>query len=329
MPTADIITVVIVAALSFGLTRLLIPMLQSRALIDMPNDRSSHDTPTPRGGGWAIILPVMAVITFNVVTGRWPDIGWSVVMGAVALAAVSWLDDVRSLGVKVRLLVQLLAVSGVIFFTPTLDVFPGVPSLAVKVVLVLGWVWFINLYNFMDGIDGITGIQTIAICIGVAGVYTLAGISLPGDISLALLISGATAGFLWWNWSPARIFMGDVGSVFLGFILGWMLIQLAFSGHWAAALILPMYYLADATITLCRRIVRGEKFWQAHREHFYQRAHQAGLGHNAVVGRILIGNATLVGLALYSVNGSLPLALGLACCATGVLLYALARHRRA
>lgn len=317
------------AALSFGLTRALIPVLTRKALIDHPNERSSHVAPTPRGGGWAIVLPVLAIMTFKLMTGEWPNVVWSVIVGAVVLSGISWLDDVRSLSVRLRLLVQLVAVAIVIGMTPSAIIgsLPILLTVLALVGLILGWVWFINLYNFMDGIDGITGTQTIFICGGIAAVYWASGGYATGDVVLPLTIAGATAGFLYWNWSPAKVFMGDIGSVFLGFIVGWLLIGLLITGHWPAAIILPLYYLADATITLMRRTLRGDKFWQAHREHFYQRAHQAGLSHRDVVYRIAFGNLILVVLAVWSVNGAPLLALISAIGVTGILLFELARRR--
>ena len=328
MSIEDTITIVIISLLSCGLTRALIPVLTKKCLIDHPNERSSHIAPTPRGGGWAIAVPVLAVLIFKSATGAWPDISWAVVGSAIALAGISWLDDVRSLGVKTRLSVQLAAVVITVMVTASVLVggMPMLPTIAVSIAIVLGWVWFINLYNFMDGIDGITSVQTIFICIGAAVVHWISGTEAIGSVALPLLIAGATAGFLVWNWSPAKIFMGDIGSVFLGFIVGWLLIELAFAGHWAAAIILPLYYLADATITLGRRVLRGDKFWEAHREHYYQRAHQAGLGHNDIVRRIALGNIILLCLAIWSVNGPSLFALAGAICVTGILLFELSKR---
>ena len=145
------------------------------------------------------------------------------------------------------------------------------------------WVWFVNLYNFMDGIDGLAGSETAAIGIGLA---LFAVVGTGGDPALAApaaAIAAAAIGFLVWNWAPARIFLGDVGSVPLGYLLGFLLLATAARGYWKFALILPLYFLADATITLLRRLARGERVWLPHREHFYQQAVQRGLGHAAVV----------------------------------------------
>jgi UDP-N-acetylmuramyl pentapeptide phosphotransferase/UDP-N-acetylglucosamine-1-phosphate transferase len=141
-------------------------------------------------------------------------------------------------------------------------------------------------------------------------------IALPWATPVALFgasIAAAALGFLPWNWHPARLFLGDVGSVALGFLLGWLLLRLAAEGQWAAAVILPLYYLSDATLTLTRRTLRGEKPWQAHREHFYQRAVAAGLSHAAVVRAVGVANAGLIALAVMATAGCAIVALAGGC----------------
>lgn len=263
--------------------------LLRRSLVDTPNERSSHSIPTPRGGGIAVMLAVLGVL--------WPmsALPDAVLGGALLIAAVSWLDDVRSLPVLPRILAQFVAViAAVVLALPPAAVFPfPVPAAVAAVVVCLGWVWFVNLYNFMDGIDGITGVETISICAGVAVISALnpaaSWLGLP-----ALAITAAIAGFLVWNWHPAKIFLGDVGSVPLGFLCGYLLLALAVAGDAAAALLISGYYLADATTTLVKRALRREKIWQAHKEHFYQRAHQRGLSHAAVSLRIAGCNLFLI-----------------------------------
>jgi UDP-N-acetylmuramyl pentapeptide phosphotransferase/UDP-N-acetylglucosamine-1-phosphate transferase len=167
-------------------------------------------------------------------------------------------------------------------------------------------VWFINLYNFMDGIDGIAGVETLAIGFGLFALLATAGgdTGRPGiALALAALVTAsAAAGFLVLNWHPARVFMGDVGAIALGYLLGWFLLTLAAWGYWTAALILPGYYLADATITIVRRALAGETVWQAHAKHFYQRATQRGLGHARVARFVAAGNVFLALIALLSAH---------------------------
>ena len=188
------------------------------------------------------------------------------------------------------------------------------------------WIWFINLFNFMDGIDGIAGGETAAIAVGVGSVAALGG-SAVDTVLGAATVAGAAVGFLWWNRHPARIFLGDVGSAPLGFLLGWMLLDLAARGLWAPALILPLYYLADATVTIVRRALRGERVWHPHRQHYYQQAVRRGLSHTAVVGAVVLADAALIGLALAAAAGWPWPALGGACVVVLVLLRHLGNRR--
>jgi UDP-N-acetylmuramyl pentapeptide phosphotransferase/UDP-N-acetylglucosamine-1-phosphate transferase len=184
-------------------------------------------------------------------------------------------------------------------------------------------VWFVNLYNFMDGIDGITGVETVCVAGGVALTEGFSGS--VGATILPLTLVAAALGFLRWNWHPARIFLGDVGSVPLGFLLGFLLLGLAAQGAWAPALILPLYYLVDATLTLGRRVLRGAPFWKAHREHFYQRALAPDGNHAAVTRLILIGNLILIPLAVAGIFHPWT-ALGLAFLTVAGMLLTLARR---
>ncbi len=188
----------------------------------------------------------------------------------------------------------------------------------------LVWVWWINLFNFMDGIDGLAGSEAAAIGGGLVLFATLGSGADPALALLAAAILGAALGFLFWNWSPARIFLGDVGSAPLGYLTGFLLIGLAARGSWKIALILPLYFLADATITLLRRLVRGERVWQAHRQHFYQQAVQQGLGHAAVVRRVIAANLMLIGCGWAAENGWGGAALGAAVAVVAALLALLA-----
>ena len=272
--------------------------LLRRALVDTPNERSSHSSPTPRGGGITVMAAILIVSLASV------SLPTVVLGGALLLALISWIDDVRTLPVLPRILAQVVAVGAAILLTlPPAAVFPfPIPVTAPAVLICLGWVWFVNLYNFMDGIDGITGVETIAICVGIA----LVGALNPAAAWLvfpALTVAAAMAGFLVWNWHPAKIFLGDVGSVPIGYLCGFMLLALAASGEPAAALLIPSYYLGDATVTLIKRAMRREKVWQAHKEHFYQRAHQRGLDHAAVSKRIAAMNALLIACALCAQAG--------------------------
>jgi UDP-N-acetylmuramyl pentapeptide phosphotransferase/UDP-N-acetylglucosamine-1-phosphate transferase len=300
-------------------TRALIPLLRRRAVLDRPNERSSHAMPTPRGGGIAVIAAILLAWLGLVGFGLLPRASIPILFGAVLLAAVSWLDDLRGLPAAVRLATQLVAIGLVLRVgLPAGLVFQGwLPGWLDAVGTALLWVWFINLFNFMDGIDGLASGEAAAIGLGLLLFATIGVGQDPGLMVLGAAITAAAAGFLVWNWAPARIFLGDVGSVPLGYLLGFLLLEQAARGHWKVALILPLYFLADATITLLRRLLRAERVWQAHREHFYQRAVQRGLGHAAVVRRVIAADIVLIGCGWAAENGR-PI-LGLTAAAVTVL----------
>jgi len=186
------------------------------------------------------------------------------------------------------------------------------------------WVWFINLFNFMDGIDGIASVEAIAISIGIFIIVRKLGFN-EQSLILSLSCGAATLGFLRWNWHPAQIFLGDVGSIPLGFLLGWMLLGLAANGAWSPALILPLYFLIDATWTLIQRIINRERFWEAHRQHFYQRAVASGLKHDQVAWIVGVANLFLIMLAIVAARGLPEAAILAALGAVGVLMFLLVK----
>ena len=295
------LTLMLAAAVAtFAGLATLLPFLRDRAILDHPNDRSSHHTPTPKGGGMVVLIVVLvAWIGVGIFFKSGPFLTWIMPGTVFILAALSWVDDLRGLPPALRLLAQIAAVCVVLALRPEPAlVFQGLlPAGLDGLAAGLLWVWFINLFNFMDGIDGITGVQAIVVGLGIGL------ISSGPPALLGVIIAGAALGFLKWNWHPAKIFLGDVGSVPLGFLLGWLLLDLSAAGHWAAALILPAYYLADATTTLIRRAIKGEKVWQAHRQHFYQQAVQRGLSHATVSCAVFGVGVVLVGLAWAAENG--------------------------
>jgi len=309
---------------SFVSTFFVLKYLRKKAILDHPNERSSHSIPTPRGGGIALIIsifPCLALIQFY---SSEPLMGWIIVLiSAFGLALLSWLDDLYTLGPAIRFISQIGAVSFCLYMLPTPEAgFLGgfLPFWVEKIILGIGWVWFINLFNFMDGIDGISGVEIISISFGIvilsiitplAVAYTQAGI----------IFVAAALGFLKWNWHKAKIFMGDVGSIPIGFLLGWMLILLAGEGLFIPALILALYYLMDATVTLLRRAMRKEKIWQAHREHFYQKATQANMTHAQVVIRIVFVNTILIICASVIHIYQAPLALIISVLSVSACLY--------
>lgn len=290
-------------ALSWLLTGRVLAYLRHRAILDHPNDRSSHSIPTPRGGGWGVMLTLLPAWTLIALITGGVARALPILAGAAALMAISWMDDRRGLGPAPRFLTQIAAVVAGLSALPGDGlVFQGLlPLWADRVLAALGWLWFVNLFNFMDGIDGLAGSEAATIGAGLALVVAVGGLD-PALGLYGLAAAGAALGFLMWNWHPAKLFMGDVGSVPLGFTLGWLLLAVAAAGQWAAALLVPAYFLADATFTLLRRLAEGKKVWQAHREHFYQKATQRGRNHAQVVRLVLVLNAALVALAVVSVQ---------------------------
>src|SRR6266568_3613072 len=278
-------------------TRALIPLLRRAAVLDHPNERSSHAEPTPRGGGIAPVAAILAGWLALIAAGAIAPALSVILLGAALLAAISWVDDLRGLSPAMRLLAQIAAV-GLGMIALAGPVFQGwlLPA-------GLLWLWFINLFNFMDGIDGLAGSEAAAIALGLVLFAGFGAGHDPGLAALAATVVAAMVGFLVWNWAPARIFLGDVGSVPLGYLLGFLLLDVAARGGWKIALILPLYFLADATVTLARRLVRGETVWQAHRQHFYQRAVQGGLGHAAVVRRVIAADLLLIVCGWAAENG--------------------------
>lgn len=312
-----------------ALTGVALLYLRRRMILDHPNDRSSHSIPTPRGGGLAVTVLCVGIIGgLGLCHGETMLVGLS--GGAVILGLISWLDDLRSLSARVRLVAQLIAAGAVVpLLLGDISLTGGFLPAWVELPLVtVAWVGFINFFNFMDGIDGISGVEATSIGIGLYCLSLVGGTAAP--FSPGLVIAGAATGFLVWNWHPARIFLGDVGSIPLGFLLGGLLLQIAAEGHWAAAIILPLYYLSDASITLMRRLFRGEKIWEAHREHFYQKAVQAGHRHNEVSIAITIANMILIAMAVLSLENPLTALAGAAITVTVLIgwMHIKPRHAR-
>jgi UDP-N-acetylmuramyl pentapeptide phosphotransferase/UDP-N-acetylglucosamine-1-phosphate transferase len=301
--------------------------LRRRAILDHPNARSSHDRPVPRGGGLGLLVGLAGgwAGVVALLPGADARATAAMLVGGLLLAAVSFIDDLRGLPVPARLAVQLVAVTGALAALPAdaLVLQGCLPPVADRLLTGLAWLWFINLFNFMDGIDGLSGVEAASIGLGVALVAWLAGG--VATIGFGVTLAAASLGFLAWNWQPARVFLGDVGSVPLGFALGWLLLRLTLDGAWAAALILPAYYWADASLTLLLRLGRGEAVWRPHRDHFYQRAVRQGMSHADVARQVMAANLILVALAVLSVQGAAWLALALASLPVGRLLWRFGR----
>ena len=226
---------------SLGLTFLLLVALRRIGLYDRPNERSLHDTPTPRGGGLAPAAVLVAGIAAVAGPEGLPPVAWLPPLGgALLLAATGWRDDRAGLSPLAKLLPQLVAVGlGMVALSSGGLTFQGwLPEMLDRPAAALLWLWFVNLYNFMDGSDGLAAGEATSIGLGLALVALWLDGAGPGAAT-GLVLAGASAGFLWWNRPPARLFLGDAGSLPLGYLVGWLLLDAAGRGHWAAALILP------------------------------------------------------------------------------------------
>ncbi|MDZ7736192.1 MAG: glycosyltransferase family 4 protein [Gammaproteobacteria bacterium] len=270
-----------------------------RSLIDVPNDRSSHTVPTPRGGGLSLALAyLLGLLLLHFHTDLQPAYVIPLGMG-LFVAAVGWREDHRHIPQLWRGLLYLSAAALAVIAAgglPVIDL--GVVSLhwghIGSVLAVLGIAWLTNLYNFMDGADALAGLQ--AVTAGLAGGLMFFWAGAPGPALVALILAGAAAGFLCWNWPPAKIFMGDVGSCLLGFAFGVLALVGELQGTVPVLvwLILLSFFVWDATLTLAARILAGENWYQAHRAHAYQRLLQMGWSHRRLALAFLGGNVLIL-----------------------------------
>jgi Fuc2NAc and GlcNAc transferase len=277
-----------------------------RSLLDVPNHRSSHAAPTPRGGGLGTVLAgaggMLVLGAAEAVDARTAI----ALLGAVSLVAfIGWVDDNRHVPVRWRALTHVVAAAWALYWLGGMPVL-RLGSLELQlgaagsVLALLGIVWLTNLFNFMDGIDGIAAVE--AVSVGSGGALLLALSGDPGLAAVALLYAAASGGFLLWNWQPARIFMGDVGSGALGCVLGIMAV--ASENRGSAPLVLWVLlggvFVVDATVTLLRRMLRGDAWLEPHRLHAYQRLVQSGWSHARTSIATAVINLILIGLAAWA-----------------------------
>ncbi len=274
--------------------------------LDVPNQRSSHSAPTPRGGGLSIIIGTIVgnvLLIYSQIA-----VSWIFIICALALGFIGWLDDSKRVnGPFVRLALQLIIVLCFVWNAPELALFPLPEPLDIKLGItssVFAALWilsYMNMFNFMDGLDGLATSQ--AVCIALlwslyVGWY---------EASMMLVIGGACFGFLILNWSPAKIFMGDSGSMFLGFSLSALPFITQEKPVHESILVMALLswvFLSDASFTLCRRLLRQERVWQAHRSHLYQRLNQQGWSHAKVTGLVITLGLAISLASLYLVSKS-------------------------
>lgn len=307
MPDSDLLIpfgAATVAALLCATLLVVIRPLLLRYALARPNARSSHTVPTPQGAGIAVVIStlVTACATLANVAPSSLSSLWTLVGATIVMAVIGAADDIRPISVAPRLLLQALAIGAVLFAVPAeFRIVPDSPMWIERGVLLLGGLWFVNLVNFMDGLDWMTAAEVVPISAALI-VIGLFGNLTPSITIIAAALGGAMIGFAPFNRPVAKVFLGDVGSLPIGLLLAWCFVELAYAHHLVAAILLPLYYLADATLTLLRRLVRREAIWLAHRSHFYQRATDNGFTVIQVVSRVFalnFGLAALAGLTIY------------------------------
>jgi Fuc2NAc and GlcNAc transferase len=298
------------AVCSFALVIVILKWLQRKQILDIPNQRSSHSAPTPRGGGLAIVIVTLAVVlVYSLVNRSWHD-SLVYIPTAIIIAWLGWRDDVVSLSARLRIFVQSLVALGVIlvlgyFKSVTIpllgELHLGVAGIPITLLWIVG---LTNAYNFMDGIDGIGGGTALAAGLGW---MLLSRSGLPNDLAfwISLGVAASSLGFLGHNWSPARIFMGDVASTFLGFTFAVLPLFSASQGGNALLLgtILLWVFIMDAGITFIRRGIRGERVFSAHRSHIYQMLVISGSSHARISSLYILLTLLGAGLALAWTRG--------------------------
>ena len=289
-------SLIVVAALSLALTGAMRRYALIRSIMDLPNGRSSHSIPTPRGGGIAIVVSFLFVLP---IFGIWGVVEWPLIVAVLGAGSVSstlgFLDDRGHIAIRWRLLGHFVGAFWVLL------VFKGLPPISLFGMLIdFGWVghilaffylvWMLNLYNFMDGIDGIASVEAITACLGGCFIYWMVGYK---DLVWApLLLAMSVLGFLYWNYPPARIFMGDTGSGFLGILFGVFSLNAAWHDpemFWVWLILLGVF-VVDSTFTLIRRFIQGANLYEGHRSHTYQIAAQRYEKHSIVTFSVVLIN---------------------------------------
>jgi len=277
------------ALLSWAVTRGVRQYAIRRMLLDHPNHRSLHTSPTPRGGGLSIAITVLSVILLLWIAEYIPDrIALATLVGGIVVALTGWLDDNRDVSIVIRLVLYLLASGWACYWISGMPLDSPVLHPVEFLLRVLALTWMINLYNFMDGSDALAASQGV-FAAAVTAILLFAGGSI-GPAYIMLALAASCSGFLIWNWPPARIFMGDIGSCFTGFMFGiWALITWD-DGALSPAiwLVVLSLFICDASLTLLKRFFTGARWYQAHRSHAYQLAIQSGLSHKQLIYIILL-----------------------------------------
>jgi len=287
-------------AISFTLTYLIKNYYIKNAILDEINERSSHTVPTPHGGGIALSITWFIGLIYLNYTNQIDTTLFYALLVGIIISVVSFFDDIYELSPKVRIITQLIvSICGLVSLggleTLEFGIFNIENQFITNIVAIVAIIWFINLYNFLDGINGYAGSEAIFL--------SLAGFILFGGGHF-LVLTMATLGFLYWNWNKAKIFMGDVGSTLLGYNVAIFTIYYANqepTNLWIWIILFGLFWF-DATLTLIRRKLNGEKLSQAHKKHGYQRLNQSGWSHHKVTNWSIGINILLFGIVYFISN---------------------------
>lgn len=309
MLTAAIAGILAAAVTGAAGTRFVMGLLRKRGVLDLPNARSSHGAPTPRGGGVAIAAAALAGLAVQVwlFGGHTPGLPLGIAL--FGIIAVGFADDVVGLPAAARLMLHAIFAAVALRGVGVVERLPLPEPLDLPVAPAAGWIlsliWIVgvtNIYNFLDGIDGYAALQGIIACLAIA-IMQLS----PQITPLLVAAAGACAGFLLYNWHPAKIFMGDAGSTALGFLIAVSPLHAGAGVRHHAVLVTALiiwFFVSDGAYTLARRAMRGERFWQPHRTHLYQLFAAAGHRHDQVVGRVGSASVALAALAAAAYHAS-------------------------
>lgn len=292
----DIILIFFLSFLiSCTISKYMIKLLQRYSVMDIPINRSNHKTPIPRGGGVSIVVTILIFsLLYYSINNKLSILYF--ISSLIIVATISFIDDIKNLPIIPRVLCQSIAIS---ILYNSFDV-SFIDYSFLKYFILLFIFIFINFYNFMDGIDGSASSEAIHIGISILIINLITGNILPEVQFIMIVLIAACIGFLVFNWHPAKIFLGDVGSISLGIICAWALVNLVLSGYLAAALIIPLYYISDSFITILIRLYQGKKIWHGHSEHFFQKAVRNGASHKQVIKKIIFVNLILCALSVVS-----------------------------
>jgi len=282
--------------MSAFLTYKLINFSKLLNLIDTPNERSSHTSPTSKGGGISIILLTLITVIFLYLEKTIDtSFGMSLILGSAIIAITGFLDDLYNLSIIRRIILYSLSIfMAIIFLMPETHLVIGNMKIEMSIFAYLFYAiyifWLLNLFNFMDGMDGYAGVQTIS-----TALFTwlvLCNRIETNEHLILLVILFSTLGFMMWNWSPAKIFMGDVGSCTLGFMFALFSVYTSSQNYLSISiwLILLSPFIGDASFTLIKKIINGGKWYQAHNNHAYQKLYQIGFNHRIIAGGLLVVN---------------------------------------